>query len=626
MATIRNPFFQETCLLEMPAPTKRKREVVRWAWVALALLALAVWACTEPAAQGAAQQRKPLKTAEATDEKPLTVTEKETVQVIITSTPTPIPEGGFVTRTTYADAQTPNPILAADEGSLLLCELMFEGMLRVDPFTGEWIPNLADKWTVSDDGLTYTFHLRRGLQWSDGEPITAHDFYFSYAALLSGVLHTPNAEAITNIEQIEVVDDHAVAVTFAQVGCGNLDSLRFGWLPMHVFTDDILSYDWNELVRHESNSRPTVFSGPFMLQEWVRGDHWTQVRNERYWRGAPHLDGIVTRVVRGQDEMIDLLQEGQVDIGAGFDPQHLAQVEQWADLAIYKFLSDEYDFIGFQLGDPGNPQPRLNQDGTVNEGHGRHPILQDPRVRQAIVHALDREEIIAQARLGQGVLLHANVLPLVSWAYNTDLGGRAHDVERAKALLEEAGWTLNPASTEDQGRGGVRSKDGLPLRLTLYTNAGNVVRETTAELVRAQLAEVGIEVEVLALDWYALLDVLYGQTFDMVLTSWSNLGVDPHDEHLWRAASDVPGVGSNFVSYHNPAVEALYAEVRALPGCDQDVRRTIYRQVQAALYEDQPYCWLDVPRKFLAVRERVGGMNPGPWSVWHNVHEWYVQE
>jgi peptide/nickel transport system substrate-binding protein len=606
------------------SPVMAKARKHRALWLVLILLGLAVWACRpvevtveKPVTRLVTREKESLKAVVVTVEKPIVVTEKETVQVVVTSTPTPIPEGGFVTRTTYADAQTPNPILVADEGSRLFCELMFEGMLRVDPFTGEWLPNLASRWTISDDGLVYTFYLRRDLEWSDGQPITAHDFYFSYAALSSGVFDTPNLDLVANVEEIEVVDDHTVTVAFAQAGCNNLESLRLGWLPMHVFTDDVESCDWDELAQHEFNSSPTVFSGPFVLKEWVRGDHWTQVRNENYWRGAPHLEGIVTRVVSGQATMIDLLVQGEVDIGVGFGPQYLVKVEQAPELRIYKFLSDEYDFIGFQLGNPEDPQPRLGQDGAPNEGHGEHPILSDQRVRQAIVHALDRRELIAQARLGQGIPLHANVLPTVSWAYNTDLEPRAYDVDQAKLLLDEAGWALNPHS-------GVRSKDGVPLRLKLYTNAGNAVRETMAELVREQLSKVGIEIEVVTLDWYALLGVLYGQAFDMVLTSWSNLGVDPHDERFWCAQNDLPGEGSNFVSYYSPAIEALFAEAEALPGCDQDARAEVYRQVQAQLYEDQPYCWLDVPRKLVAIGERVGGVNPGPWSLWHNVHEWYV--
>lgn len=552
-------------------------------------------------------------------EKTVVVSERKTAQVVITSTPTPLPRGGIVTRATMMDAQTPNPILAADKGSIALCSLMFEGLLLTDPFTGEWVPNLAEGWTISDDGLDYTFSIRQGLEWSDGHPITAHDFYFSYAALMSGELDTPNTDKVEDIEQIEVLDDYTVKVTFATADCAHLDRLRLGWLPMHVFTADVSSYDWREMVQHEFSSRPTVFSGPFVLEEWTRGYRWVQLRNERYWRGPPHLDGIVTKLVSGQDEMVSLLVDEELDVGQGFDPGYLSEVESVPHLRLWKLLSDEYEFLGFQMGNPEDPQPRLTEDGELNVQHGDHPILYDRRVRQAIAHALDREELIAKARLGQGIPLHANVLPTIGWAYNTDLAPREHDPEMAGLLLDEAGWVMNP-------RTGVRAKGGRRLRIRLHTNAGNEVRETMAALIRDQLSAVGIEVEVIAIPWPALRDLLFGQTFDVVLVSWSNLGTNPHDAHLWRAQDDVPGVGANFVSYYEPDVEALFAEVSALPTCDQDARAGFYRQIQARLYEDQPYLWLGVPRNLLAVHERVGGVNPGPWNVWYNVHEWYIRE
>ena len=594
-------------------------------WTLLGMLVLTAWACRpteatvdKPVTRIVTRETEEIRTVVVTVEEEVVITEQETVQVVVTSTPTPIPEGGFVTRTTFADAQTLNPILAADRGSVAFCELMFEGLLRVDPFTGEWTPNLAERWTVSADGLVYTFTIRRDLQWSDGYPITAHDFYFSYAALMSGELDTENTQRVASIEQIEVLDDHTVAVTFTHADCAHLDSLQLGWLPMHVFTDDVASYDWSELPLHEFNSSPTVFSGPFMLQEWVRRERWVQVRNETYWRGTPHLEGIVTRVVSGQEAMVDLLKNNEIDVAMGFDPQYLVEVESVPELRLYKFLSDEYDFVGFQMGDPSDPQPRLDEEGHPNPEHGEHPILQDRRVRQAMVYALDRQALIARARLGQGIPLYANVLPTVSWAYNADLEPRTHNLDRASQLLDEAGWMMNPNS-------GVRAKGGKPLRLRLYTNAGNEVRETMAALIHEQLSEVGIEIEVIAVDWFTFLDVLYGQTFDLVLVSWSNLGVNPNDERFWHAQYDVPGTGSNFVSYHEPEIEALFAQASALPDCDQDARAAILRQIQARLYEDQPYGWIDVPRKLLAIDERVGGVNPGPWSVWYNVHEWYIQ-
>jgi peptide/nickel transport system substrate-binding protein len=593
-------------------------------WIVLGLSILPLlWACRseivgQQSTQGSVEPNGSGATA-APPDGAVVVDEKETVQVVITSTPTPLPEGGFVRRATYVDAQTLNPILADDPGSIAFTSLMFEGMIRVDPFTGEWVPNLAESWTVSPDGKNYTFVLRDGLEWSDGEPITTQDFYYSYAALQSGKLETANASLVSNIEQIRVRDDRMVVVTFAQADCANLDSLQIGWLPIHVLTDDPESYDWGQLALHEFNSAPTAFSGPFVLGTWERGRQWLQLRNERYWQGAPHLEGIITKVVSGQAEMIQQLEAGGLDVGSDFDPQYLAAVESAPQLRLYRFLGDEYDFLGLQLGAPDDPQPRLAADGTINAAHGEHPILQDQRVRQAIAYALDVQELIDKARLGEGVPLAANVLPTVSWAYNTDLAPREHDLERARSLLESAGWTLDQGAT-------VRARDGQPLRLHLYTNAGNVVRETMAALIQAQLAEVGIAVEVKAVEWDALLQVLYGQSFDLALVSWSNLGPHPDDERFWTAAQDVPGQGSNFISYYSPEVEQLYEQARALGDCDQDARAAIYRQIQAQLYEDQPYIWLDVPRKLVAIDSRVGGVNPGPWSTWYNVHEWYIRQ
>lgn len=588
----------------------------------LALLIVGGWSCRPPevvvekrVTRIVTQLSEP--TVVVTVEKTVIVTQQETVQIVVTSTPTPIPGGGFVTRTTYADAETLNPILAADEGSMAFCDLMYEGLLTVDPFTGELVPNFAESWTVSEDGLTYTFVLRQDLQWSDGHPITADDMRFSYALLSSGKLDTPNVKYADKIDRMEVLDEHRIAVTFVEADCSNLENLQLGWLPMHVFTDDVDSFDAGELAVHEFNSSPTAFSGPFVLREWVRGDHWVQVRNETYWRGTPHLDGIVTRVVSGQAEMVEMLKRDEVDLGVGFDPQHLAELELQPHLRIFKFLDDEYDFIGFQLGDPEDPQPRLNDDGTLNEDHGEHPILKDARVRQAIVYALDRGELVARARFGQGIPLHANVLPSVGWAYNTDLEPRPYDLTRAGQLLDQAGWMMNEAT-------GLREQGGKPLKLRLHTNAGNEIRGTMGALVQAQLRKVGIEVELITMEWYAFLDVLFGQTFDMTLVSWTNLGVNPDDTRLWSAGGDVPGRGSNFVSYHNPELEAKLAGAKAAPGCDLSLRTGLYRQIQAQLYADQPYCWIDVPRKLLAINERVGGVNPGPWNVWHNVHEWYI--
>jgi peptide/nickel transport system substrate-binding protein len=568
--------------------------------------------------------------SQAVVEKPVTpiMTDPGEQLVVVqrTVTPTAVSKGGVIVQTIFADVQTFNPLLAVDRWSVAVCKLMFEGLVAVDPFTGELVPNLAQAWTITKDGLVYTFTIRQGMFWSDGMPITAYDFLFTYQALLSGKLNTANNELVSNVQEITVLDAHTVSIRFAEPDCANLAKLALGWVPQHVFitgdADDaagqIEAFDMARLADHDFNIRPTVFSGPFGLGEWVRGDHLSLLRNERYWRGAPHLDGVYTQIVSGQAELVRMLKRGTVDIADGLDPQYLVEVEQVPGLTIFTSLSDEYDFIGFQLGDPEDPQPRLNPDGTLNREHGEHPILGDKRVRQAIVHALDRDAIIAGARKGEGLPLEANVLPALSWAYNTDLKPRAYDVGLAEQLLEQAGWVMNSNT-------GIRAKNGQPLTLRLYTNAGNTVRETIAHLVKVQLAEVGIRVEVIPLELHAFWEVLFGQRFDLIVASWANLGANPDDTELWAAESDLPGKGDNFCSYYNPKIEADLKKAATMPSCDQDARAQLYRQIQAQLVEDQPYFWLDVARQFVVVNERVGGVNPGPWNVWYNVHEWTVQ-
>ncbi len=555
-------------------------------------------------------------------EKTVVVTALKTVQVVVTSTPTPIPDGGFISRAILGDAKTMNPIFANDPSSRAMCELMFEGLLAVDPFTGVLKPHLAQGWTISPDGLTYNLTIRQGLTWSDGTPITAHDMYFTYQAVLSNKLNTPHNNLIDSIAAIRVLDNHTVAVTFARLDCANLESLTLAWLPAHLFVGDDLTqiddYDFAQLVDHEFNSWPAVVSGPFILQEWKRGERIVLARNERYWQGKPHLEGIVAQVLAGQAALVQQLKSRQIDIGADIEPHYLPALEAETSLSVFKFLSDEYDFIGLQMGNPASPQPRLNADGTPNQNHGQHPILSDVRVRQAIAHALDRNAIINAAYSGQAIPLNANILPTVSWAYNTNLTPREYDPQQAIALLEQAGWQA--------GASGVRVKGGQLLKLKLYTNTGNAARETIAYQAKTQLRAVGIDVEVALLPWEYFLDVLFEQTFDLVVISWANLGVDPDDADLWSDETDLPGRGRNFCSYTNPELQADLLRAKTLPGCDQDARAAIYQQVQAQLYQDQPYVWIGVPRKLVAIDNRVGGANPGPWRVWHNVHEWYIRQ
>ena len=392
----------------------------------------------------------------------------EAAQAEQAAAPGQVVSGGTFSRATLSDAQTLNPILSSDNGSSAVSGMLFPGLIGQDPATGEFVPegSMSESWTVSEDGLTWTFKLRPGVVWSDGDPVDAADFKFTYDAIASDLVETPRKSAVEQIESIEVVDPLTVAVKFKQVKCDGLGDLGLPWLPSHLY-----KADFSDIMDSKLNEAPTVSAGPFVFQSWTRDDNTILVRNEKYWEGAPKMDGMIYRVVPDPGARLAQLQSGEIDI-LGLEPSQLSAVADNPDINVYRFEDDGYNYIALNLANPENPQPGQDENGNLIE-QDPHPILSDLAVRQAIAHALDYQTIIDSVYLGQGYQIAANVLPAVSWAHDPELQPYAYDQELAGQLLEEAGWV-------DTNGDGVREKDGKPLKLTLITNAGNKTRRTWA--------------------------------------------------------------------------------------------------------------------------------------------------
>jgi peptide/nickel transport system substrate-binding protein len=574
------------------------------------------------------QERILERTVEITKQVTRIVTRKETVQVEITATPTAVPQGGLLNLTSLSDADILSPLLSSDSASGEIEGYVFSTPFMTDPWTGETIPNMVESWDITDGNKTVTFHVREGMVWSDGEPITARDFKFMFDALMAVddegnpvLAESPHLDMVEYVETIELIDDYTLVVTYSEPLCTNFESLSLAWLPSHVFLSDP-DFEFADLADHPFNREPTVFSGPFMLAEWVADDHVTLVRNPNYWKGAPHLDGIMWRVIADVTAEKEMLKSGESDI-AGIDPKHLAEMEQVEHLDIYKFLRTAYTYIGLQQGDPQDPQPRLNEDGSVNEDHGGHPILSKKEVRQALAFATDRTSIINKVRMGQAAPLQSHIIPTYGWAYSDQLEPREYDPDRAAQMLEAAGWVLNEETGTRECQGCGTTEDGTPMKLNLKTNAGNEEGENILVLVQQQWGDIGVVVEIEAMEFSAFLDTLLGQTFDVVVSGWRS--VEPDNELLFFGKYDVPGGGFNFASFYRPNYEPLELEAKTVAGCAYKDRGTIYRQIQQILYDEQPYIWLYAPRAIVGINKRIGGVKPAPWGTFYNLHEWYIK-
>lgn len=546
---------------------------------------------------------------------------KEEVIVEVTPTPPPIPEGGWVTEVSYSDAAILNPLLSTDDASSDVHERLFEKGIADDPFTGELIPVLVEGWEVSEDGLTYTFKVRDGIYWSDGVQVTGKDFAFTLNALKYGNLDSPRLSNVEYIDQVNLIDDMTVELVYSELNCAALADLKLGWLPAHMYAED-----YSDIQENELNTKPTVTNGPFLFQEWVKDDHITLVRNPNYWQGAPHLDGWLFKVVPNATSVVQQLKTGEADVYDGIEPKYLVDMELQEQLSIYKYFDDGYTFIGLNMGAPDDAQARLNEDGTVNENHGIHPILGDQDVRYAIVYGVDRNAIISKVIFGQGAPLQANVLPTIKWAYNDQLEPREFSQETAIEYLEKAGWTDQDGDGVRECHGCKYAAEGTLLKLNLITNAGNETRENVGVIVQDQLGEIGFQIDFEAMEWNAFVGVLVGQEFDMCIVGWTSMGSDPDDEGTMSSISDIPGAAFNFVSYYNPEVDAFLKEAKTFPGCAPEDRGALYKQIQEKIYQDQPYDFLYVPRFILVYNNRIGNMNPGPWEFRYNIHEWYIKE
>ena len=470
---------------------------------------------------------------------------------------------------------------------------------------------MSESWEVSDDGLIWTFHLRDGVTWSDGDPVDAADFKYTYDAIASDLVDTPRKPLLEGIESIEILDPLTVRVTYSEVRCDALGNLGIGWLPSHLY-----AADFSDIMESPLNTEPTVSAGPFKFQQWTRDDSTILVRNETYWEGAPPMDGMIFKVVPDPGARLAQLQTGEVDT-TGLQPEQISTVEGNPDLQIFNFKDDGYDFIGLNLANPDNPMPGRDEDGNLVE-QDPHPILSDLAVRQAIAHSLDYQAIIDQVYLGQGYQIAANVLPAVEWAYDASIAPYDTNLELAQQTLEDAGWV-------DSDGDGVREKDGQRLELSLLTNSGNTTREDLGVLVKDQLDSVGFLVNFEAIDFGTLVEQLLGQSYDMVIIGWTGLGSDPNDDAFWSTEFDTPESGFNFVSYQSAEVDDLLQKGVTVPGCVPEERAPYYQQIQQIIHDDIPYVFITGGVGNTGYTTKWGNVDPGPWSFYYNVHEWYLK-
>jgi len=505
-------------------------------------------------------------------------------------------KGGTLIEGSFVDAKTLNPVLVSDTASSAVSSLIFEGIVFVDPQTVLPQGKLAEKWDISSDGITYTFTLRQGITWQDGQPLTANDVKFTYDMLMNKDTKSPRtAELTERIKSVDVVDDRTIKFTLnAPAAPFLVSNTVYGIIPQHILKD-VQPANLAQDPFSTGQKGRTIGTGPFMFEEWVKDDHITLVKNPKYWQGEPNLDRYIYKVVPDSNVVAQQLKTGEIDYG-GIDPSQVQDIKSQPNLNVVVYDTFSFTFYSYQL----DPQ--------------KTTLFQEKEVRQALLYALDREAMIKSIRLGYGRVA-VGTMPVLSWAYNPDAIKLKYEYnpDKAKQLLDQAGWTPGPD--------GIRQKNGKRLSFTVYTNAGNKIREQYVAVFQEQWKKIGVECKPQTEEWNAFLNRITGsKDFEMFLVGfvWD---VDPDQSTMWKSSAYEGGFNMN--KYSNPQVDQLLDE--AIKTTDVQKRKELYTQMQNIIMEDLPNAILDFPQAIAVVNKRVHNLFPNAVDDRFNAHQWWVE-
>jgi peptide/nickel transport system substrate-binding protein len=487
-----------------------------------------------------------------------------------------------------------NPIGIRTLGAFYLQSCIYDGLVMSSPSWDEVEPGLAETWDVSEDGLVYTFNLRQGVKWHDGEDFTADDVVFTYHTMLkkdigsymaSTMFIVDGAEAYFNgeaetISGIEAVDDHTVTFTLTGPNAPFAFSIltQHSIIPEHVWKDVTVE----DMVKPGTWETGQIGTGPFKFVQYQPDQFLELTRNDEAWRGAPLLDRILfVHVGTTPEATAAALENGDIDFAGGIPAAEYERMSGIESLTMYSKPVYNIRFL------------------SVNVSKD---FLSDKRVRQAIAHAIDRAGIV-DAIISYGGSYTDNLTPSTTWA-NPDVPKYEYDPEKAKALLEEAGWDANQEVV-----------------VSLYYQ--DQAHADSIATVQQQLTEVGIKATVLQLDGSAVQDYYYNNAeFEVML---GGFGVSPDFDEYSRIfmTEAVWPAGQNAMKYSNPRVDELFIEGRST--VDEAARKTAYDEVQVILADELPW----IPFYNLNL---VAGMNKRVQNgeaivnVWNRPYNWNIEK
>jgi peptide/nickel transport system substrate-binding protein len=472
------------------------------------------------------------------------------------------------------DSTSLDPITTTEGQTFLVTDNIFENLLNYGDQDTTVHPGLAKSWEVSPDGLTYTFKLEQGVKFHDGTDFNADAVIFNFDRWMNGdadkfpyytMFGGYKKDDGHVIKEIKKVDDYTVEFDLKRPQAPFLKNLAMS--PFGISSPTAV-----EKYGDKYRENP-VGTGPFKFVEWKQNDRITLDKNKDYWKkGLPKLNKVIIRVIPENTARLNALTNGEIDLMDGLNNSDEASVKANANLQVVERPSMNVGYLGFTT--------------------TRKPF-DNKLVRQALNYAIDKKSIIESFYGGQAIPAK-NAMPPSVEGYNDDIQEYPYDLEKAKALLKEAGFE----------KGFKMDLWAMPVARPYMPEAQKV-----AEVIQASFSKIGVEAKIQQVDWATYLDKATKGEFDAFMLGWTGDNGDP-DNFLYTLL-DKDSIGSNNYSYYsNDQLHEIL--IKAQTESDQAKRNELYKQAQEIIHDDAPWVPLVHSTPLLAATKDLSGYLPHP--------------
>lgn len=538
--------------------------------------------------------------------------------------------GGQAVFTVTSDPKSFNPITAQETSSTAVISYVFEGLTRTNGLTLAVEPNLAEKWEVSPDGLTWTFHLREDVLWFDGKPFTADDVIFTFNDLIYNETIPSSERDIFTVDgkkfKVTKLDDRTVRFELPLKFAPFLRAMGTAILPRHKLDKAVKDGRFNFTWGIDTPVKEIVGTGPYMLDSYESGQRIVLKANPFYWRKdrpgqrLPYIQKLIYLIVQSQDVALLKFLEGEVDTIScrGMDFPLLKPMEKKKNFTLYDLGSaDGSNFIVFNQNTRVNPKTKTPFVDPVKLSWFTNIYF-----RQAVAHAIDKKRIIEIVMNGLGYPQNSSLNPSNKIFYNPNVLVYNYDLNKARQILAENGFL------DRDGDSIIEDAKGNKVEFNLYTNANSVERVQIAAIIRRDLEQLGMKVNFLSLEFNNLVSKLMANyDWDAMILGLTG-GLEPHfGKNVWVSSGQLhfwnPGQRTPATSWEKQIDELFSQGVQQL---DDAKRKPFYDEWQMIVSKELPLIYTVFDASLVAVVNKFENLKPSNYGgVFHNLEEIYIK-